>query len=90
MKDRKFYTMFVLWMILCILSIVFSIKSILSESSDAIDTTEQQELDTFIYCDQSHGWRIYYHKDTHVMYVYCGNALTLMVNPDGSPMIYYK
>lgn len=39
------------------------------------------------------GWRVVYHKDTKVMYVVsCGSyncgTFTVMLNPDGTPMIW--
>ena len=47
----------------------------------------------FVKIEDGPAWNVYYHKDTKVMYVVssssynCGN-FTLLVNPDGSPMIY--
>jgi hypothetical protein len=32
--------------------------------------------------------RLYYHKDTKVMYVQLGYGVTVLLNADGTPMIY--
>lgn len=36
----------------------------------------------------SAGWSVYVVRDTRVMYLYGGEAFTLLVNPDGTPMIW--
>lgn len=41
------------------------------------------------------GWRIVYHRDTKVMYAvssdaHNGGVFTVLVNPDGTPMLYEK
>lgn len=47
----------------------------------------------FVMIENGPSWNVYYHKETKVMYVVsmssynCGN-FTVMVNPDGSPMLY--
>lgn len=47
----------------------------------------------FVVLESTKGWNIVYHKETRVMYaVSCGlynnGTFTLLVNADGSPMVY--
>lgn len=48
----------------------------------------------FVKIEDGPMWNVYYHRDTKVMYAvqtggaYSYGAFTLLVNPDGSPMIY--
>ena len=59
-------------------------------------TNDFQKSKTFICvqkADNYHNYDIVYHKDTKVMYVvshdtYSQGIFTLLVNPDGSPMLY--
>lgn len=52
---------------------------------------ERQSM--FIEVEYAHPWKVVYHKTTRVMYAVsygsynCG-TFTLLVNPDGSPMIF--
>ena len=55
---------------------------------------EHEEVDDdqksmFVCCESTISWRVYYHRETKVMYVaYNGHGWTLLVNPDGTPMLY--
>lgn len=47
----------------------------------------------FVLIEKGEFWNIYYHQETKVMYVmslssYNRGNFTVMVNPDGSPMLY--
>lgn len=58
------------------------------DSNDA-----ENRKSSFITIEDGNFWRIVYHKKTKVMYTMSTGAhnygnLTLLVNPDGSPMIY--
>ena len=54
---------------------------------------EEQPSSMFVEVERGLYWKVYYQKDTKVMYVMscgsynCGN-FTVLVNPDGTPMIY--
>lgn len=53
----------------------------------------QQESSMFVQIEQTNIWKIVYHKETKVMYtvaigMYNSGDFTLLVNPDGTPMIY--
>ena len=60
-------------------------------------TPDSQEKTNMFVCIQAanvyNSYDIVYHRDTKVMYVvsrgtYNGGGFTLLVNPDGSPMLY--
>ena len=56
------------------------------------DDTENRKS-SFVTIEDGNCWRIIYHKKTKVMYTMSTGAynygnITLLVNPDGSPMIY--
>lgn len=54
---------------------------------------DEDELSMFVIVEQSGSWRIVYHKETKVMYAVsygsynCG-TFTVLVNADGSPMLF--
>ena len=55
--------------------------------------TEEESKSVFVLVEQSFLWKVVYHKDTKVMYVvsdgsYNHGTFTLLVNADGTPMIY--
>lgn len=55
------------------------------------DEPAQEEVKptgTFIEVDRGIGWHISYHRDSKVMYVIGGGTFTLLVNADGSPMLW--
>ena len=57
--------------------------------------TEEESKSVFVLVEQSLSWQVVYHKYTKVMYVvsdgsYNRGTFTLLVNADGTPMIYEK
>lgn len=59
---------------------------------DQEDTVEEYNS-MFVVVEKTYLWEIVYQKDTKVMYAvsfgsYNGGTFTLLVNPDGTPMIY--
>ena len=53
----------------------------------------QESVSMFVEVEQTTSWKIVYHKDTKVMYAisngsYNRGTFTLLVNADGTPMIY--
>ena len=53
----------------------------------------QQEASMFVQIEQTNFWEVVYHRKTKVMYtvsrgMYNSGNFTLLVNPDGTPMIY--
>ena len=47
----------------------------------------------FVKVEEAPNWNVYYHRDTKVMYAvstgsYNHGTFTLLVNPDGSPMLW--
>lgn len=54
---------------------------------------KQNETSMFVEVEETGDWRVVYHKDTKVMYVVsCGGYnrgdFTLLVNADGTPMLW--
>ena len=55
------------------------------------DDPMQEEIKptgTFIEVDRGMSWHTVYHQDSKVMYVVGGGTFTLLVNADGSPMLW--
>lgn len=56
-------------------------------------TPEPVNVSMFKQIEMTNGWRIVYHRETKVMYAvscstYNYGNFTLLVNPDGTPMLY--
>lgn len=56
-------------------------------------TESQQETSMFVQVERTECWQVVYHNETKVMYtvsrgMYNSGNFTLLVNPDGTPMIY--
>jgi len=75
--------------------IIFALMFMLTGCSTT--TVEREQIPTnvsmFKTIEQTDIWRIVYHRETKVMYaVSLGNyncgTFTLLVNPDGTPMLY--
>ena len=54
---------------------------------------KQENISMFVEVEQAMNWKVVYHKETKVMYVvsdgsYSRGAFTLLVNADGTPMLY--
>lgn len=54
---------------------------------------EEPTSSVFVEVERESGWKVVYQKDTKVMYVvscasYNYGNFTLLVNPDGTPMLY--
>lgn len=53
----------------------------------------QESTPMFVEVEQDMSWKVVYHKETKVMYAISGGsynrgAFTLLVNADGTPMLY--
>ena len=58
------------------------------QTSDALESTSM-----FVQVESTMLWKVVYHRETKVMYVisygsYNSGDFTLLVNPDGTPMLY--
>lgn len=58
-----------------------------------VGTVQKDDTSMFIEVEQTGGWKVVYHKETKVMYVvstgaYNFGTFTLLVNADGTPMIW--
>lgn len=73
--------------------IIFALLFILSGCSKVDNVANNNVPSSFVIVEQTSIWQVVYHKETKVMYVVslggynCGN-FELLVNQDGSPMIY--
>lgn len=60
---------------------------------ESVNDNKQNETSMFVMVEQTNTWRVVYHKETKVMYAVslgsynCG-TFTLLVNADGSPMLW--
>lgn len=77
-----FLTLFALAMVLCACSANKTESKIVEDKPSM-----------FVKIEEGPAWNVYYHSETKVMYVVsmlsynCGN-FTVLVNPDGTPMLY--
>ena len=60
---------------------------------ESVKDNEQNETSMFVEVETTNNWKIVYHKETKVMYavsfgVYNSGNFTLLVNADGSPMLW--
>ena len=55
-----------------------------------IQTEEKSDTSIFVQIEKTPLWRIVYHSDTKVIYAVSqrNGEFTVMVNPDGSPMLW--
>lgn len=81
----------------CMLVAALLIFGLVACSGEAYKGTKVEEYDSdssmFIELEKAAYWRVLYHRDTKVMYVvsaagYNSGNFTLLVNSDGSPMLY--
>ena len=78
---------------LIIASIVLMFTGCTSVRAEAKEVEETDDGSTFILVDADYYCRIVYHKDTKVMYAvsragYNTGTYTLLVNADGTPMVW--
>ena len=78
---------------LVIISIVVMLAGCTSTRAEAKEVDVSNDGDTFVCIDSDYGCWIVYHKDTKVMYAisngqYNLGTVTLLVNADGTPMIW--
>ena len=63
------------------------------DTTKAVDDNGESTPGTFITVEQTISYRVVYHSKTKVMYTmslggYNAGNFTLLVNPDGTPMVY--
>lgn len=67
---------------------------IFASCTATVDKTESQHGSSmFVQIEKTSFWEVVYHRETKVMYtvsrgIYNSGDFTLLVNPDGTPMIY--
>ena len=76
----------------CVVALIILVSCLSACSSVEIESSGESSS-MFVQVEQTGSWRIVYHRETKVMYAvsfgtYNGGDFTVLVNPDGSPMIY--
>lgn len=73
---------------------LFLVLLVFASCTATVEKNEkQQEISMFVSIEKAVYWEVVYHKETKVMYtvsrgMYNSGDFTLLVNPDGTPMIY--
>lgn len=73
---------------------LFLILLVFASCTATVEKAEsQQESSMFVQIEKTNFWEVVYHRETKVMYtvsrgMYNSGNFTLLVNPDGTPMIY--
>lgn len=73
---------------------LFLILLVFASCTATVEKTEsQQGSSMFVQIEKTNFWEVVYHRETKVMYtvsigMYNSGNFTLLVNPDGTPMIY--
>ena len=85
-------------MLLIIIAAAFIMPSCTQSSEEGNTTPQNQNKEAewpfeVLHHDRRHNYKVIYHKETKVMYTesWGGDSygqLTLMVNPDGTPLLY--
>ena len=73
--------------------IIFALLFVLSGCSKVDNVANSNAPSSFVIVEQTSIWQVVYHKETKVMYVvslgvYNNGNFELLVNPDGTPMLY--
>lgn len=60
---------------------------------ESVNDNKQNETSMFVEIERTDSWKVVYHKETKVMYAvsfggYNSGNFTLLVNADGSPMLW--
>lgn len=79
---KKFASLF-----LCFI-LIASLISCMETNHDELEQEDNDLTGTFIEVDRGISWHVVYHRDSKVMYVVGGGTFTLLVNADGSPMLW--
>lgn len=79
--------------IICLLLAVLMLFALVGCGSDIPVESHEEETAMFVVVENSthHGYSytVMYHKDTRVMYIVSNfNEFTVMVDPDGDPLLY--
>ena len=81
--------------IVSIIIVLLFIFCCLSACSKIETESSNESPSMFIQIEETTAWRIVYHRETKVMYAvswgsYNTGSFTVLVNPDGTPMLYTK
>lgn len=89
MKKLKKLSLLVVLLLVALLVCSCGTTTVCSEK----DTKAESNTSMFIKLETTENWIVVYHKDTRVMYAVSNDAyiqgiFTMLVNADGTPMIY--
>ena len=76
------------------LFVIFALVFVLSGCGVKVEKeTDPAPVSMFVELETGYTWKVVYHKQTKVMYAVSNSAyscgwFTLLVNPDGTPMVY--
>ena len=87
---RLLTNMKVLILIFMIGLLIASIITSCNWKSVTVEDVNENAESMFVCCEVTANWRVYYHKETRVMYVMKSSCWELLVDADGSPMLYGK
>lgn len=70
---------------------IVTLSACATNKTESVVTEEKASM--FVRVEEGPSWNVYYHRDTKVMYVvsrssYNTGNFTVLVNPDGTPMLY--
>ena len=80
--------------ILTIVMVVMMLFNLVGCSTSSVENVnENQPTSMFVLVENTASWRIVYHKETKVMYAVSASSynygnFTLLINSDGTPMLY--
>lgn len=74
-------------------AVVLAIFLTACASNESYSEVKEDTPSMFVQVENGYSWEVYYHKDTKVMYVvsdgyYNSGTFTVMMNPDGTPMLW--
>lgn len=77
----------------CIMAALLLCGALAGCGSPVQSSADADEPSMFVIVERTQVWNVVYHKDTKVMYAVSGGAynngtFTLLVNPDGTPMLW--
>lgn len=80
-------------MIIALWIVVIFASSLCSCSNTTVTSISNDSTSMFVCLEETSSWCVVYHKDTKVMYTVSNGGsgigvFTVLLNPDGTPMIY--
>lgn len=78
-----------------VLAAFLAVSLIVCDYATVNRKTDENATSMFVIVEETTTWRVVYHKETRVMYAvsyasYNNGNFELLVNPDGTPMLYQE